>query len=145
MRTALFMLVTLLLPACGVQNQQTPEPHERDRIAHLVEQLGTQRTYNSKTLAMNPEPDGYVLMRWIERREATLNRTLRPTQRPANINPGAISATLAWERAAEEAEGRAEMERRDRCGEHPCPIEPPADPQWTIPTNGTQSTFPTGR
>ncbi len=124
-------MALLTLAACGVRGQQTPEPHETERINHLVEQLGTQRTYNRQTLIMNPEPDGRILLRWIDRRKATLDGTLVRYQLPAPNNPGTIGAALAWERAAEQAEGQADRERRDRCGEHPCPIEPPADPQWT--------------
>ena len=81
-----------VLAGCGVQSQQTPEPHETDRISRLVEKLGTQRTYNSQTLTTNPEPDGRVLMRWIERRRATLAKTLPLSQLPALTNLGSVSA-----------------------------------------------------
>lgn len=115
----------VLLAGCGVKSQRTPEPNETDRVDQLVEQLGTDRTYNSHTLIMSPEPDGRVLMEWISRRKATLDGTLGKYQTPAN-NPGSISATLAWERDTERAESDAAAARRDACGEHPCPIDVPA-------------------
>lgn len=113
----------LLLAGCGVRSQQAPEPHETDRINQLVGQLGTNRTYNSRTLIMNPEPDGYIFMNWISRREDTLAGTLGQYETPAPNNLGSVSATLAWERETERAESVAAAARRDACGEHPCPID----------------------
>jgi hypothetical protein len=100
-------VVLLSLSACGVQSQQTPEPHETERISRLAEQLGTQQTFDSRTRMTNPAPDGRILLSWINRRRDTLNGSLRPTLRPATTNPGSIRATLAWEREALRADAAA--------------------------------------
>lgn len=115
----------LLIGGCGVEAQQMPEPHETKRVEEVVSALGVQRTYDSRTLLPNPTPDGLVLMHWIERRRATLNRALPLTLLPALINPGTVGATLEWEREAARAEsgvGDAVVEymldyemRRGRC------------------------------
>lgn len=103
-RLAVILAGTLLLVGCGAEYQQTPEPNEMERVNELVEQLGTTRTYNSKTLLLNPEPDGRILMGWIDRRRATLDQKLPFTSLPALNNPGIIRATLAWERETRKSE-----------------------------------------
>lgn len=102
----LIVAASLLFASCGVQAQTTPEPNETERINTLARQLGIQRTYDRRTLVANPDPDGLVLLRWIERRRATLDHTLQLNQLPALTNPGSVSATLAWERRTENAEGK---------------------------------------
>jgi hypothetical protein len=104
MKWITMLLMATALAACGAQGQQTPEPHETERIKALIDQLGTQRSYNSKTLIMNPDPDGVVLNRWLRRRQATLDGTLSLSDLPATSNPGSIADTIAWEQATEKRE-----------------------------------------
>lgn len=94
----------ILFAACGQTSQRTPEPDETEKVNALVEQLGTDLTYNSKTLLMNPEADGRTLARWIDRRRSTLDGTLRLSEIPAVENPGTVEDTLEWERKAREIE-----------------------------------------
>ena len=96
------LLLSFALSACGVHAQQTPEPNETTKVNALVEMLGTQRTWNSRTMLPDPEPDGLVLQSWMERRASTLAGTVGLIKVPALTNPGPINATLAWERAAEQ-------------------------------------------
>lgn len=103
-RLAITFAGLLFLGACGANNQQTPEPQETERVNALVEKLGVQRSYNSQTSVMNAEPDGRVLMSWMDRRQATLAGTLPLSKLPASTNPGTIQATLEWERKAQRAE-----------------------------------------
>ncbi|WP_419826905.1 hypothetical protein [Sphingomonas sp.] len=98
------LAVSMLLSACGLKSERTPEPSETQRVADLINRLGTDRSYNSRTLLWNPDPDGLVLSAWLARRTATLNGNLAWDQFPASINPGSIGATLTWEQQTEKAE-----------------------------------------
>lgn len=128
------IFTAIMLAGCGVQSQQTPEPHETDRIQALAEELGTQRSWDRKTGSPNPEPDGRVLLSWAERRKRTLDGTVRLTELPALQNPGKIEATLKWEREAQarEEQGSAlnhymlDFERR----KIDCPTSARKELQW---------------
>lgn len=127
----------LFLLGCGAEYQQTPEPKEAERVNELVQKLGVQRSWNAKTLAPNPKPDGLVLMQWMDRRKATLNGTLPLTQLPAVRNPGSVGATLAWERHAEEEEAETGqaltnymLDFETRKGR--CPLSSGAEYQWYV-------------
>lgn len=103
----LTILIALMLAGCGVQYQQTPEPDETDRVDAIAEELGTQLTYNSKTLTMNPEPEGLLFRRWVHRRAETLDGELPVYKLPALQNPGTVKATLEWERETARKEASA--------------------------------------
>jgi hypothetical protein len=94
----------MLVSACGTKSERTPEPSDTQRTADLIDRLGTDRSYNSRTLLWNPEPDGRILSAWSTRRAATLNGRLNWDQLPASTNPGSVGATLAWERQTEKTE-----------------------------------------
>jgi len=86
------------------KNRATPEPHDVIRSAELIEQLGTDRSYERQTLLANPEPDGRIFAGWQTRRQATLDHRLRINQIPASTNPGSVEQTLRWEVEARKIE-----------------------------------------
>jgi hypothetical protein len=99
--------ISLIATSCSPASEQTPEPGDNGRANALVEKLGTDRTYNSKSLTTNSEPDGLVLAAWLRRREATLANKLHVNQLPALTNPGAVAKTIAWERETQRLEANA--------------------------------------
>ncbi len=113
-KTALLCAAAVFLGGAGIvvavqapvsqQNQVLPDPNDVDRVDQIAESLGTTRSYNRDTLLMNPEPDGLVFRKWMDRKKATVERKLPITMLAAPNNITTVSTAIKWERAARDGD-----------------------------------------